>query len=165
MGKQLGGGWNGGAGGRPSDYKPDIVERICHLVATEPHGIPALCAKYSDLPNPDTIYSWVSRFPEFSDKFYSAKRLQATVLVEHTANLINTIERGHDKDGNAKIDAGILGQAKLQADYNKWQAARLAPKVWGENKQIEDLQQANSQVQTELAALRAELAEKNKREY
>ncbi len=151
--------------GCPTKYTPEIVERICELIATEPHGVPGLCKKYSDLPNQDTIYSWIRTYPDFSDKFYTAKRLQASVLVEHTADLINKIERGFDKDGNAKIDAGILGQAKLQADFNKWQAARLAPKVWGENKQIEDLQLANSQVQAELATLRAELAEKNKREY
>jgi hypothetical protein len=91
-----------------------------------------------------------------------AKRDQAHVLADELLEIANKIPTYDDRDGNERIDAGMLGRAKLQADAIRWSAARLAPKWYGENKHEET---KNTDMLQELVDHKNKLDEKNKKEF
>lgn len=157
--------YNGGAGGRPSLYTPELAEKICNLVATHPLGIPTLCQIYPELPAEDTIYSWIATRDQFSEMFWKAKSSQATCLADEILHVARTLESYEDKDGVKKIDSGMLGKAKLEIDALRWQAARLEPKRWADQKKVEEAQNDNARLQSELDMIRRQLDEKNKKDY
>jgi regulator of replication initiation timing len=53
----------------------------------------------------------------------------------------------------------------LKVDSIKWQASKLAPKIYGDKQIVETVTTENDQLKQELSELRAKLAEKAKSEY
>lgn len=56
--------------GRPTDYRPEYVdqaEKLCKLGATDKE-----LADFFDV-NPDTIYEWKNKYPEFSESIKKGK--------------------------------------------------------------------------------------------
>ena len=125
-------------GGRPSIYTPELAELICQRVATNPIGLPTLCKKFEDLPHPDTIRVWRWEKPEFSAKYAEAKRFQAEIMAESIEEVIDeTMHSVYYEDGVARIDSGIIAQARLRVDSRKWTASKLAPKIYGDRSSVE----------------------------
>lgn len=155
------------AGGRPTIYTPELAERICELVAINPMGLPRLCSKYSEIPHYDTIKAWRRSRPEFSSKYAEAKQFQAEILAESIEDVCDELDLCTfvDEHGNKRIDSGLVAQARLKVDSRKWTASKLAPKIYGDRKELEQVQTENADIKAELQALRAQLAEQNKREY
>jgi hypothetical protein len=154
-------------GGRPSLYTDELANRICEIVAINPCGLPTLCKQFDELPTPDTIRRWRWDKPEFSAKYTEAKRFQAEIMVESLEEITQNLEqyKYEDKDGAIRLDAGLIGHARLITDTRKWTASKLAPKIYGDRQEVEALSSENAQIKEELKALRAQLAEQNKAEY
>lgn len=153
--------------GRPSIYSEELADRICQIVATHPHGLPVLCKMYPDLPGHETINVWRWENKIFSDKYTLAKRMQSEILAESIEDVAHNLKESAwiDDLGITKIDAGMLGHARLVCDNRKWTAARLAPKIYGDQKQIEDLQATNERYRKELQEIKEKLDAKNKKEF
>lgn len=151
--------------GRPSTYTPELANYVCKVIATHKHGLNKLNKMYDDFPDATTIYAWMYDHEEFSQQYLNARRLQANVLADSALEIVHEIPRFIDKDGVERIDSGILGQAKLGFETLKWHASKMAPKVWGDKQQLEQAMEENVLIKAELATLRAQLAEKNKRDY
>lgn len=125
------------AGGRPTKYTPELANRICEIVATNPEGLPTLCKKFEELPTPDTIRRWRWDLPEFSAKYAEAKRFQAEIMAESIEDVIDeTLNAVYYENGAAKVDGGIIAQARLRVDSRKWTASKLAPKIYGDKQQV-----------------------------
>ena len=71
----------------------------------------------------------------------------------------------HGKDGEELLNAEFVQRSRLRIDTRKWLASKLLPKMYGDRKEIENLQDENTRVKEELAELRAKLDGKNKSEY
>lgn len=151
--------------GRPTNYCPEIADYVCKIIATHAHGLKRLAKMYEKFPSQSRIYEWMYDHPEFQGQYLNARRLQANVLADCALDLVHEIPTFIDKEGVERIDSGILGQAKLGFETIKWHASKMAPKVWGDKQQLELALDENSDIKAELSALRAQLAEKNKREY
>jgi len=128
------------AAGRPSIYSEKLANRICTLVATNPYGLPTLCRMYPELPSRETINVWRWEKKLFSDMYTLAKQHQAELMAESIEEVASELfENAYvDALGITKIDAGMLGHARLVCDNRKWTAAKLAPKVYGERKHPEE---------------------------
>lgn len=150
--------------GRDSIYTDELGEKICMLIATNPLGVPSLCEEYPELPRPQTIYEWIISKPGFGDMYWKAKAQQATALADEILYVSRSVQRFHDKENVQRIDSGILGQAKLHADALRWQAARLEPKRWADQKKVEELETDKLRMQSELNAIKADLDAKNRKE-
>lgn len=127
--------------GRPTLATPEMLTRICDLVATHELGLPSLCVKYPDLPEPQTINEWRRKNKEFSSSYALAKQFQAELLAESINDVAENLNRYSYKDkesGAIKIDAGMVAQARLLIDTRKWMAAKLAPKIYGERRLSEE---------------------------
>lgn len=153
------------ARGRPTLYSEELADRICQLVATNTCGIDKIIAMYDGLPDQSTIRLWRLTYPSFSTKYLQAKQLQAELYAEETFDIAHQKHVYYDEKGNERVDAGHVAWQKLNVNTRQWHASKLAPKIYGDQKQIEQLQDSNSKLQQELNELRAQLAEKYKKEY
>jgi hypothetical protein len=125
--------------GRPSKYTQELADRICNLVASHDLGLPRLCIKYPDLPEPQTINAWRREKPGFSSKYAQAKMEQAELLAESIDDIaygINEYYYVDSETGASKIDSGLVAHARLLIDSRKWLASKLAPKIYGDKQQV-----------------------------
>lgn len=151
--------------GRPTTYTPELAKYVCKMIATHACGLRKLKSLYPDLPQPSTIYEWLYDQPSFSEQYLEARRYQASVLADNLLDLPSEIKSFEDKEGNERIDSGILGKAKLEYEVIKWHAGKMAPRIFGDKQVIEQTTAENENLKQELAELREKLAEKNQAEY
>jgi hypothetical protein len=102
--------------GRPSDYSDETADMICEAIATG-GALYKLCER-KDWPTQSTIYLWLEKNKEFSEKYARARERQADLRNEEIVEIAD----------NAK-DANL---ARLQVDARKWQASKLWPKKYGD---------------------------------
>jgi len=124
--------------GRPTDLTLEMAQRICDLVATHDLGLPRLCEKYPDLPEPQTINRWRRESEIFSSKYAQAKMEQAEFMAESIEDLCQEAITYNDSEGNARIDSGSVALIRLKIDSRKWLASKLAPKIYGDRANQED---------------------------
>ncbi len=153
------------AGGRPTIYSEELAERICNAIASSDKGLVKLCEENPDFPTKETLFQWKYKYKEFSDRYYDARRNQAEVFAEGTIEIANEKPYYTDEKGISKIDAGHVAWQKLNVNTRQWHASKLAPKIYGDQKQIEQLQEENAKVKADLEALKASLKEKYQKEY
>jgi len=152
-------------GGRPTTYSPEMADYVCKIIATHPYGMNKLAKMYEKFPNTSTLYAWIFDHPEFSRQYLEAKRLQSNVLADSMLDLPEEIPISYDKDGSEKIDSGMLGKAKLDYEIKKWHASKMAPKIWGDAKQVEELTADRERLKQELKDLQERLDAQNKKDY
>lgn len=152
---------------RHPDFNEEVAARICELVSTHTCGIKKLCAQYPDLPALDTIYAWRHRYESFSDQFLKAKKVQAELLAEECLDISDdsALDFIETDTGKVKCNNEYVNRSRLRIDTRKWIASKLQPKLYGDKVELEKTLEVNSVLATEVAALRAELALKNKKDY
>ncbi len=154
------------AAGRPTKYTPELGKLICERVATNPVGLETLLTLYSDMPEHSTIKAWRKQHSEFSAWYLEAKSFQSQLLVEEIDDMIDCgIRYITDDKGQERIDPPSASLLIAKINNRKWTAARLAPKIYGDKQIIEQTTSENESLKAELAALRAQLDEKNKSSY
>lgn len=155
-------------GGRPSLYTPELADRICDLVSTHGISLRRICEKYPDLPHSDTINEWRAKKNEFSAQYLAAREKQAHILFDTSFEDIEEIKHYYYEDiksGATCVDAGIVAAQRALANHKTFMASKIRPKDYGDKQIIEQTTSENEQLKSELAELRAKLAEKAKSEY
>ena len=151
---------------RPTLYTPELADIICKAVATHPFGLPTICKIIEGLPEPETIRVWRWEKPEFSLKYAEAKRFQAELMAESIEDVAEELLKCAYTDeatGASKLDAGMVGYARLVIDSRKWQASKLAPKIYGDKQQTEVTASATSV--EEIAKRVTEINSKSEKDY
>ena len=115
-------------------YTEEMADYICKIVATHPYGLPKLYIKFPDMPHPDTVREWRWQYPLFASKYAEAKRFQAELMAESIEDVTDELMTLSyvDKDGATRLDSGMVAHARLVVDSRKWQASKLAPKIYGD---------------------------------
>lgn len=150
--------------GRPTDYTPELGQRICDLIATHPVGYETIRQMFPDLPVRKVVLGWRRKFPDFGDKYLAAKRFQAEIMVEEIDDMLpHEVKTYYDSEGNERIDSPSASLAIAKANNRKWTAARLAPKYYGDNVDVNEV--SNEDLKQELRELREELKKKHEKEY
>ena len=154
-------------GGRPSKYTPELARQICKLVAVTPLGLRKLCLMHDWMPHQDTIREWRFDYPEFSALYTQAKVQQADILVEDCLDIADDTREDItiDEHGNEKINFEIVARSRLKIDTRKFMGIKLLPKVYGDEKELQDTRIQNELLKEELMKLRMQLDEKNKKDY
>lgn len=127
--------------GRPTIYTPELVERICELVASSSDGLEIICNNNPELPHPDTIKSWRAKYDDFSAKYLLAKEKQAHLVAEDMVKIHERTKQYCYEDpitGAMKIDSGMIALANLEFQSKKWHLSKLAPKSYGDAKKSDD---------------------------
>jgi hypothetical protein len=119
-----------------SEYKQELAERICTIIATHTDSFDDLIEKF-DLPPKSTIYEWLWKNDAFSEMYKKAKMRQAELMAEELEAVANKKAYYVDADGNQRIDPGFTQSQRLIADTRKWIATKLAPRIYGDKQTIE----------------------------
>ena len=104
-------------GGRPTDYCDEVVDLLCSRLAIG-ESLNRIC-KDADMPAMSTVFGWLSKHPEFLEKYTRAREAQA----ESHADQLVEIADNPDIDANHK---------RIMVDARKWVASKLKPKRYGD---------------------------------
>lgn len=108
--------------GRPPNYTPEIVDKLCRRIATSHDGLEDICASDDDLPGASTVYEWLAIYDEFAEKYARARESQTEVYVQDMVKIAKNVEEKNE----------AINKAKLQIDTLKWAASKLKPKKYGD---------------------------------
>lgn len=150
--------------GRPTLLNDDLTDYICSVVATDHRSMAVLCKEYDRFPSFATLKDWRLKNSDFSAKYAKAKRFSVEMQAENLLDMCET-DKFIDEKGVERIDSGKAQVQRLKVDTMKWIASKIAPKIYGDQKQIESLQNANQELTRELLELRAKLDKKNQKDY
>lgn len=123
-------------GGRPSDYTPEIAETICNMIA-EGWSVRQLTRK-DCMPAESAVYSWLTKHPEFAEKYARAKEHQAERFAEEIAEIADDgtndwIERENENGSTVTVvDHEHIQRSKLRVDTRRWLMSKMAPKRYGD---------------------------------
>lgn len=146
--------------GRPTMYTPELADEICDAIASSELGLCHLVDQNPHWPERQIIFIWRRRHPEFDDKYTRAKEAQVEVSVEHMQEIMNEPHKYEDYEtGVIKIDHSML---RLKMDSIKWQASKLKPKKFGDNK-VQEL--INTEVDEDCKKRYADMDKKNRKEF
>lgn len=108
-----------GKGGRPTDYTPELADTICERVIMRP--LHKVCDD-ADMPSESTVYAWLAKHAEFSEKYARARAIRAFRRAEQVDQVREDMRSG-------VIDAQV---ARVEIDAIKWQTGKENPRVFGE---------------------------------
>ena len=120
------------AGGRPTNYTPELAARICTELTT-----PKTLLQISQedwAPCRQTVYRWLVSHVEFSDMYARARELQADAFVDMIISIAFDSQGDSlvDEFGNAKQNHEYVNRSRLKIDALKWHASKTAPKKYGD---------------------------------
>ena len=155
------------AGGRPTNYCPEICAYICKIVSTNPYGLKKLTRLFPGMPSETTINEWRHDHDECAVEYNKAKLKQADLLAEECLDIADDVSEDTiiSDEGFERCNTEFVNRSRLRIDTRKWLASKLLPKQYGDKKEIEQLQGENERVKAELAALRDKLDKANVSEY
>lgn len=131
--------------GRPTDYTPALAEEICDAIASDSKGLRRLCKEHGHWPVKANIYKWLKKHPEFRDLYAQAKQHQIEALIDEILEIADDTSNDTiikvDDDGNEKrvCNNEWINRSRLRIDSRKWLAAKLAPRLYGDNAAVREL--------------------------
>jgi len=123
--------------GRPTKYTKEVADEICERLSGG-QTLLKIC-KDEGMPHRKTIHSWILTIEEFRNNYTLARELQA----EYWADEINDIaddgsnDYSEDEDGNRIVNHDHIKRSQLRVSVRQWNAARRAPKKWGDRQALE----------------------------
>lgn len=151
--------------GRPTTYTEELADYIIDKVASSAVGLKHLCKDDDRMPDHSTVNLWRWKHPDFSVRYQLAKQHQTYLMGEECEDLSEERLYYHDAAGEMRVDQGFTASQRLIVDTKKWHAGKLNPTIFGDRKAVEQLQGENEAIKAELAALRAQLQDKSKKDY
>jgi hypothetical protein len=129
--------------GRPSEYDPVIAAYFCELIATGKQGIRRLCDQNDSLPEPQTLYRWMSQHPEFREQYAHAKEEQLQLLEDEILEIADDSTNDYvtvtKKNGDEYevLNKEAVMRSNLRIESRKWLMGKLKPKKYGEKNTTE----------------------------
>ena len=104
--------------GEPRRYSLDIAVAFCERIG-EGRAAHKIC-KDADMPSQAAIYLWLNRHPEFVAMYANAREIQAERTFEEVREIADA------------ATSETLAVDKTRIAARQWQAAKLAPRKYGE---------------------------------
>lgn len=119
--------------GRPSKYNTELATEICDVISSSSKGTKRLCAESQHWPSQDTLFTWLRKYPEFSEQYVIAKRSQVEVLVDEILEIADDSSQDIlvNDEGKEVYDSERVARSRLRIDTRKWLACKLVPRVYG----------------------------------
>jgi hypothetical protein len=125
------------AGGRPTDYSPEVTARICERLALG-ESLRAIC-RDEDTPSLSAVMNWLNRFPEFVEQYDRARELQAEYLFDEIIEIADDATNDYMEKKSAegvhigwRENGEFLARSRLRIDARKWAASKMLPKRYGD---------------------------------
>lgn len=108
---------------RPTQYSPELGEKLCNKLATCTHSLVKICSE-EDMPLHTTVLKWLSD-PDnvvFLQSYLLAREIQAELLIEEMIAIADEV--------GEKDSAVHVSRARLRLDVRKWKATKLLPEKY-----------------------------------
>jgi hypothetical protein len=149
--------------GRPSDYTPDVADKICSQIA-DGKSMRTICREES-MPHMSTVFRWLREHDEFREQYVRAKDDAADAMAEDILEIADdgtndymTITKG-DKEYEV-VNGEAIQRSRLRVDSRKWLMAKLKPKKYGEHVDVtsggERIGEVSAEQAAQLVAARAD---------
>ncbi len=112
--------------GRPTDYTPELAERICEAIAINHASIESICENNKDFPAKSNVFKWMHRYPEFRDQYLVAKETQGVLLTEDMLKAAIECPAVNEEISKMTMVFRVL----------QWHLSKLAPKQFGDKKEV-----------------------------
>lgn len=116
--------------GRPTIYSEELITEFLYRISMG-KSVSAVCS-CDDMPYRSTIYEWLAKYSDFSDRYARASEQRADRYFDEMLDIA---------DGTL-IDE--VQKAKLQIDTRKWVLARMNPKKYSDKAQDDNADNAIS---------------------
>jgi hypothetical protein len=128
--------------GRPTQYNEEIASAILAEIATNRVGLATICAGNEVFPEPRTVYRWMLKHDEFSQRYARAKEDQLQILEDEILEIADRPQVGEivtiKADGSTERKVSdMIEHRKLQIDARKWLMSKLKPKKYGDRQALE----------------------------
>lgn len=115
--------------GRPSDYSPELAQRICFLLSMG-MSLRSVCL-LDDMPNGETIFRWLRTNKEFSEQYALAKQ-ESTDAQQEQLESLGDEAIALSQTVDVKASGAVVQAVKLKADNLKWLMSKMKPKKYGD---------------------------------
>lgn len=123
--------------GRPSEYTPEIAERICLELASG-KTLREVC-RGDEMPDERTVRSWALEDREgFSPQYARARELGYQAMADELLEVADDgrndwMERRDDDDNKTYVLNGEhVQRSRLRVDTRKWLLSKALPKIYGD---------------------------------
>lgn len=118
--------------GRPSDYSETIATAICQEISSG-RSLRSICAD-DDMPAQSTVFLWLAKHAEFSEKYARAREAQADAMLEEILEIADDGkgDKYVDDEGNERTDQDVIARSRLRVDARKWAMSKMSPKKYGD---------------------------------
>jgi hypothetical protein len=105
----------------PFEFDQAIADEICDRLA-KGESLRTICSSERDdfMPGRTTVFRWLQENADFANQYAGAREAQADAKFDQAWEIASA------------ATADSVQVARLQVDTVKWQAAKLAPKKYGE---------------------------------
>lgn len=140
------------AGGRPTKYSEELTSEICSRMAAG-ESLKSIC-KSDDMPAMSSVFLWLGKYKEFSDKYAKATEARADCMFEEMLEIADdgTNDYMLTKDGEERYNSEHVNRSRLRVDTRKWMLARMRPLKYGDKQQVEHSGSINTMSDEELEA-------------
>jgi len=127
---------------RPIQYDQKLADEICETIACSEKGLRVLCKENPHWPHKSMIMKWRLTNDRFGEQYARAKQLQIEALVDDILDISDDvsndtiIREGKNGEQYENPNSEWINRSRLRIDSRKWLAAKLAPKVYGERKEV-----------------------------
>lgn len=129
------------AGGRPSDYTPELAEVIC-IRLSEGESLRSVC-RDEELPDKATVLRWIARHDEFRDQYVRAKAQGAEAIAEEMFDIADDASNDWmeklDAEGQSigwQLNGDHVRRSQLRIDTRKWYLSKIMPKKYGDKLEV-----------------------------
>ena len=117
--------------GRPSIYTDELAATILGRISNG-ESLRSITME-EGMPNPDTIYVWLLKRPDFAENYTRAREEQADTLADEILTIADeTPDSVTDEKGISRTDSGWVTWQRNRVDARKWVASKLKPKKYGD---------------------------------
>lgn len=150
--------------GRHTEYDHELAIEICEQIATNGDGLATLCKRNPHWPHRDTIYTWLRTQKAFADLYTRAKKDQVAALVDDILEISDDSSRDdkENDDGHLVFDAEWVARCRLRVDTRKWLAAKLVPRLYGDNALARELADEMEEFKKELERQKSRIKKHDK---
>lgn len=136
---------------RPTEYTPEIGEKICFALA-EGGKLARICEADDALPYRGTVHRWLAssdeKYKAFQEAHLIARRAGAFVHADEILEISDdgSLDRktvvGQDGEEREVVDHEHIQRSKLRVDSRKFLMSKFAPEIFGDRVNVAGVKDA-----------------------
>jgi len=151
-----------GRPGRPSTFRPDVIDKILDLVSETNLSLREICKRNADLPNIRTLYRWAAENDDFYEALYRALHLRCDdlawecLMVAEDADRDYALEPTEEGIPRMAVNREHLSRTQMKLNEMHYIIEQLRPERYGPKRVAALLPSKTTEVSLEAPIARIE---------